>query len=50
MKEKMKKTYMKPQIEAIEMKYKQILMGSAHSDGLDDITKEEYDPSDPIDW
>ena len=44
----MKKTYMKPELEAIEVKYKQILMVSAHPDGLGgDVTNEEYDPSNP---
>lgn len=46
----MKKTYMKPELEAVEMNYKQILMASAHTDGLDDIEKEEYDPSNPPLW
>ena len=48
----MKKIYMTPELQVVEMNIKQqIMAGSAQSSGLgDDVDNEEYDGSTPVIW
>lgn len=47
----MKKTYMTPEIQTVELEVKQLIMISgAGQSGLTDTENEEWDPSNPVDW
>lgn len=49
----MKKTYMTPEIQTVELAVKQMIMiaaSGAAASGLEGASKQEWDPSDPVDW
>ena len=47
----MKKTYMTPEIQTVELEIKQLIMTSgAGQSGLTGTTNEEWDSEHPVDW
>ena len=42
-----KNEYMTPEMQVVEMNIKQLLMASARPEGLEGVSNEEYDPSNP---
>lgn len=46
----MKKTYINPELQIVELEIKQFVMTSTRTSGLDGVTNEEYDPDNTIDW
>ncbi len=49
----MKRIYITPDIQTVELEVKRMVMlgvSGANQDGLSDTTKEQWDPDDEVDW